>query len=138
MRFFFTFYTSCKVLLSSIKLNFLFGFNPFSQAYDILPDQRSGASSRKARLIKSISSSFGNTISSIRTIKVESIPPENNTAILGGSSYTFLYGLFESYLDIPLILLVISFMLSMSSFFTLAMISSYDCTNFGIFLRLQW
>jgi len=63
-------------------LYFLSGFNIFNSSYEILPDSLSGASPLKAKLIRSIYYDFGSTKSRILAIIVESIPPENKTAIL--------------------------------------------------------
>lgn len=65
-----------------IKLYLRLEFKHFNSSKDILAAYLSGASSLKAKFIKSIYYYFGKFISSRRAISVESIPPENNTAIL--------------------------------------------------------
>lgn len=64
-----------------MRLNCLLGFSDRSSSYDILAASRSGASYLNAKLTRSICSSLGRVRSSNLAISVESIPPENMTAI---------------------------------------------------------
>ena len=132
--------------MSKIKLYFRYGFSIFNYSYDILPDYLSGASCLNAKFIRSIYSFFGSTRSKIRAIIVESIPPENNTAILGplislyelyGECYFFIYfgflpfSCFPDLKSISLMHFVSYFTLSIRSF--LQFFSIYSSNWFKFF-----
>jgi hypothetical protein len=130
MRDFFIFSMLSRVLLSRIKLNRRLGFSARNYSYETLADSRSGASSRKQRFTKSISYSLGRVRSSRRAIKLESIPPENSTAILQPGSLLVAQKTPLTHLMISLILYTNNFLIVASIFSTL---STY--LTIPIFLR---
>lgn len=103
-------------LLSCIKLYWRPGFSDRSYSIDIRAASLSGASSRKAKLTRSICSYFGKVKSKSLAIKVESIPPEKSTAIFAKES-------FEVVSNNSRMLLVISLTLSIRSVLTLQRIA---------------
>lgn len=94
-----------------MRLNCLLGFNDRNSSYEILAASRSGASYLNAKLTRSICYSLGRVRSSNLAMRVESIPPENMTAIFELLS-------FELQSKMPFMHRVISLTLSISSFRT--------------------